>query len=1350
MSDFVHLHLHSSQSVLDGIGSAEDYASEAKRLEFDALTLTDHASVDGVLKFQKACQNVQIKPNFGVEFYIVDDIYKKPKEEKRNHILLLAKNNAGFTLICKLLSIANIDGFYYKPRISFSLLTEYDLSNVVVLTACCASFILHPKAETILTQLQECNADIFFEIMPHVDFLPQLVVHETIKRLREKFDIPLVATADVHYPRKEDKKIKDVVTAIQKKTSLEEVLKNQKTVGDLYLKTRKEMFQSFMEQGHWDKEEIIEALNNTLVVSNLCNLTIGKRKMLLPIVPQLKSEIENGVSEAEILKKLCFEGYKEIFGDNIQNSPEYYERFNSELKTIVSKQFERYFLIVWEVTNWCRTNNIMYGPRGSCGGSLIAFLLRINTVDPLKFGLLFSRFIDLQRDSLPDIDLDLAHNKRHLVRLHLEDLYGKNNVVGISTTLTLKAKSVVRDVSRVFNVPLNEVGDFCKGIKATETIEMYSEGEGSWFAEKYPEVIEYATKMEGMIKSKGVHPAAIVVSERNLNEGTKGCICRRKGEYVANWDIDDCEYMGLIKFDFLGLNTLSMLTEAKYLIQENHGKNIDYERLSLRDKNVYKTISNGNTVGIFQFSTYLLTDFAIKCNIQRFKDLAVALAIVRPGPLETGMVDEYLKRKTERVWEKQHPLYEEITKETLGILAYQESVMQVIYKMAGLSYSIADKIRKIISKKRDSKEFEQYREMFINGCLKEKTFNKKEAEQFWEHLLRWAGYGFNRCLSQDTVITRVSANQHTGREISVKDLYNDWNSKKSVGKALRWRGLKILSMQDDGIVRDGKAINIYCNGIKDVYEVTTFSGKKIKVTKNHRLLTQDGYKTTEHLTLDDSLIILSKWEKIKKGPLGQRAKGKTYSGCGVPYGKENPAYIDGRQIFLNNAKEKVLIRSQKKCEKCKKDSQNERFEFAHIKSLEENNGNYSKYHNENNILFLCNSCHKKLDYDKGERKTRYSKGFPTKADRIISINHVGKEETYDLEMENEEHNFIANGIVSHNSHAVEYATVAYWTMYVKTYYPKEFILASLNCSDLKKKELIEEARKLGMKIVPPKVGLSNSKKWTVKDNLLLTPFVELNGIGDAEVEKIAKYKRKPSLKGIFNVKRQVEQETKIEKLLNNIQAFDENPNSYPENINQYLKEPLFDVDIKMNIENKGYRNTSVSKCQKCSLRSECKSPIVTQIGITNITILGEYPSKEDDVHGKPFIGRVGDILWEELRRNGLKRELFNVMHVCRCYTNDVKSIQKKQIQECFKYSEEEILENETKIVLALGNTPVFALLKQEGGIMKLSGKNEYIKSINSHVYFCISPSNILRDDSKKGLFSSGIKVFADKIKELSE
>lgn len=1239
MEKFVHLHLHSSQSVLDGIGSAEAYVNEAKRLEFDALTLTDHASVDGVLKFQKACQNAQIKPNFGVEFYIVDDIYKKPKEEKRNHILLLAKNNAGFTLICQLLSIANIDGFYYKPRISFSLLTEYDLSNVVILTACCASFVLHPKAEVILKQLQECNADIFFEIMPHVDFLPQLVVHETIKRLREKFDIPLVATADVHYPKKEDKKIKDIVTAIQKKTSLEEVLKNQKTVGDLYLKTRKEMFQSFMEQGHWDKGEIIEALNNTLIVSNLCNLTIGKRKMLLPIVPQLKPEIENGVSEAEILKKLCFEGYREIFGDNIQNSPEYYERFNSELKTIVSKHFERYFLIVWEVINWCRANDVMHGPRGSCGGSLIAFLLRINTVDPLKFGLLFSRFVDESRQDLPDIDIDISHNKRHLVRLHLEDLYGKNNVVGISTTLTLKAKSVVRDVSRVFNIPLNEVGDFCKGIKATETIEMYSEGEGSWFAEKYPEVIEYATKMEGMIKSKGVHPAAIVVSERNLNEGTKGCICRRKGEYVANWDIDDCEYMGLIKFDFLGLNTLSMLTEAKYLIKENHGKDIDYERLSLRDKNVYKTISNGNTVGIFQFSTYLLTDFAIKCNIQRFKDLVVALAIVRPGPLETGMVDEYLKRKTERVWEKQHPLYEEITKESLSLLIYQEQAMQVIYKMAGLSYSIADKIRKIISKKRDSKEFEQYKDMFINGCLKEKTFNKKEVEQFWEHLLRWAGYAFNKCLSGTTEIY-VNSKRYGWQKLTIKEAHR-----------FHCHGVKFetFSLCEDGVIRLKPIKDIVFNGIKKVAKVTATQGYSIVVTLNHRLLTEDKnkkreYKKVEDVTLNDKLVI-------------------------------------AKDIF----------------------------------------GKLQLGHTE----------------------------YQTSTAKIISINHAGKEETYDLEMENEEHNFIANGIVSHNSHAVEYATVAYWTMYVKTYYPKEFILASLNCSDLKKKELIEEARKLGMKIVPPKVGLSNSKKWTVKDNLLLTPFVELNGIGDAEVEKISKYKRKPSLKGIFNVKRQVEQETKIEKLLNNIQAFDENPNSYPENINQYLKEPLFDVDIKMNIENKGYRNTSVSKCQKCSLRSECKSPIISQIGTTNITILGEYPSKEDDVHGKPFIGRVGDILWEELRRNGLKRELFNVMHVCRCYTNDVKSIQKKQIQECFKYSEEEILENETKIVLALGNTSVFALLKQEGGIMKLSGKNEYIKSINSHIYFCISPSNILRDDSKKGLFSSGIKVFADKIKELS-
>ena len=1240
MSNFVHLHLHSSQSVLDGYGDMNDYTNEAKRLGFGALTLTDHASIDGVLKFQKACDIAQIKPNFGVEFYIVDDIYKKINE-KRHHILLLAKNDVGFTLISQLLSIANIDGFYYKPRISFSLLTQYDLSNVVVLTACCASFIQHSKAETVLTELQECNADIFFEIMPHLDFQPQLEVHNTIKRLRKKFDIPLVATADVHYPKKEDKTIKDIITAIQEKKSLYEITHGQKTVGDLYLKTRKEMFDAFVKQGHWNKEEITEALDNTLVVSDLCSLKIAKKKMFLPLVPQLKLEVEKGVSEAEILKNLCFEGYKEIFGKDIEDSPEYYERFQEEFETIISKNFQRYFFIVWETINWCRNNNIMHGPRGSVGGCLIAYLLKINTVDPLKFGLLFSRFINEKRNDWPDIDADVSDSKRHLVKIHLEDLYGSENVVGISTTLTSKEKNVIRDVSRVFNIPLHEVNEFCKGIKNTDTLDDYSKSDGNWFTEKYPEVIEYAIKMKGMIKSKGVHPAAIIVSEKNLKNGFKGCICRRKGEYVSNWDLEDCEYMGLIKFDFLGLNTLSMLTEAKLLIKENHGKDIDYEKLSLRDKKVYETIANGNTIGVFQFSTYLLTDFAVKCNIQRFKDLAIALAIVRPGPLETGMVDEFLRRKSERVWEKQHPLYEEITKETFGTLIFQESVMQIVYKMAGLSYSVADSIRKIISKKRDGKEFEQYREMFVNGCLKEKTFNKQEAEQFWEHLLKWASYGFNKCVSGDTVVERVSSNpNYTGKKVAVKNLYESWHSAKPVGEALRRRGLKILSMHDDGIIREGRVINVFYSGTQDVYEIRTQSDKKIKVTKNHKLLTQDGYKVAEILTLNDYLIVQSEWGHVKKG-------------------------------------------------------------------------------------------------------------FLTTEDKIVSIKYVGVEDTYDLEMGNKEHNFIANGIVSHNSHAVEYATVAYWTMFVKTYYPQEFILASLNCSDLKKKELIGEAKKLGLKISPPKVGLSNNKKWTIKNNVLFMPFVELNGIGDAEVEKISKYRQKPSLKGFFNVKRQVEKETKIEKLLSDIQAFDEDITVYPENINQYLKEPIFDIDVKINVENKGYKNTSVIKCKKCSLSSECKSPIVSQMGTTNITIIGEYPSKEDDIHGKPLIGRVGDILWEELRKNGLKRELFNIMHISRCFTKDVKSIQKKQIDECFKYSKEEILENETKLILALGNTPLYAILKQEGGIMKLSGKSDYVKSLNAHVYFCISPSNVLRDDTKTEMFSLGIKTFSDKVKELN-
>lgn len=1076
-NDFTHLHLHTHYSILDGVGKVSEFVSEAKKLGFSSLAITDHGNVDGAIEFQNECVKNEISPIFGCELYIVKNIYNKDNNESRFHAVVLAKNEDGFKLICKWLTIANTNGFYKKPRISFKeiLEEENDLSNVIFLTACCASFILMSNAEEILKELSKRKANVYYEIMPHLNFPQQKIVHDKIKHLMALFPFPLVATGDVHYPQKDGDILRNVVVATKKKCLLKDV---ESSVGKMYVRGRKSIKSDFLKQGHWEESEIDLALDNTIEIAKQCNFKIEKRSVSLPTVPKLKKYLDKFTQE-KLLQKLCFEGYKKKFGSDIQDNEIYFNRFNREFGVITKKKFEGYFLIMWDLMKWCRSKDIMYGPRGSCGGCLVAYLLDISNVDPLKFNLLFERFLDEARSDFPDIDVDFEDRKRDIVKKYLEETYNVDNVAGISTFLTCKDRAIIRDVSRTLGISLFEVNNFAKSIPADMSIDEVEDTFG--FKQKNPMAIEFSSKLNGMIKSSGQHPAAVIISSNSLRDGNNCVICRRKGEYIVNWGIEHSEFMGLIKFDILGLNSLSVLKESQRLIFKNHNKEIIYENLPLDDKKTYELISSGNTEGMFQISTSLLSNFCHKCGVNDFNDLVAALALVRPGPLENGLADEYISRKHGKKWGRKHEIYEDITKNSLGILCYQEQIMQIINRVAGLPFSIADKVRKIISKKKDVKELEKYREIFVNGCVNMNTFTKEEAEVFWEDLGKYASYAFNL------------------------------------------------------------------------------------------------------------------------------------------------------------------------------------------------------------------------------------------------------------------------------SHSVSYAMTSYWTAYIKTHFPDEFIMASLNCcSKSKKMEIVCEAKRMGKVLVPPKVGMSDASTWKLKDNCLYIPFCEIKGIGQSEIAKClnGKMKSKLSLSAHFKVstkKEQAKNESKTESLLRKMDSFNPDIKSFPSDINQYLMNSYFSVRNDVNIKNNRYRNLDILKCKNCELINECSRPVLTEIGKTNITILGDAPGRNDDETRKPLIGKVGDVLWKELLKYKLKREYFNIMNVCRCYPSETKTPQKKHIEKCFAYSSEEIKKNDTKIILALGNIPLYAVSKRDGGIMKMSGKSEYIKDLDSFVYYCIHPSSVLRDDEKQNMFSDGIKFFANQV-----
>ena len=744
-SEFCHLHLHNEYSYLDGMGTAKQYCKKAKSLGFAHLALTNHGNVDGAIQFQKTSEEEGIIPIIGCELYIVPNEMVKEKGDKKGHITVLVKNQKGWKELNKILTYANLKGFYSKPRIGFDYLLSCDLSGLVILTACSHSFLHLQNGEGFLWNLSEQmpKDSLYIELMPH----PGNEFKEHNKRLKEwkeKYGLKFVATNDCHYVEKEDWQTQEVLLAIQTHSKMNDLKRWKFDIHGLHLRSAGEMISAFKAQDFFSEETYLQAMKNTMKIAELCqDFKIKKKEIVLPRV------YPEQVDEFNELRKWALKSLFEKFEGKLYGNlkyKRYLKRMNYELKIINEKGFFRYFLVVTKLVKWCRDNKIMVGPgRGSVGGSLVAYLLKITTIDPIKYKLLFSRFINKNRIDFPDIDLDFEDIKREKVKQYLQEQYGDENVFGISTFLTMKGRAVIRDVARAFDIPLKEVNEFTQtmpgGDEERGLVSLHANGQGSWFLEKYPEVVLHAQKLEGQIKSVGRHPAGVVVvpSKVSFEKGTsRGNLCLRNKTQVINWEMKDVDYVGLIKLDILGLNTLTILNAVKEQIPE-----IQFEKIVPNDKKIFRKISQGDTVGLFQFSTGLMTDTCKRLGIDCFGDMVASVALVRPGPMYSGMLDDYVQRKRGKNWKRKHPIYEEITKNTYGVLVYQEQIMQVISKMAGLPYSTSDEIRRVIGKKRDVREFEPFKKQFVEGCLKKKTFDKNEAQNFWDGLLEWSSYGFN-------------------------------------------------------------------------------------------------------------------------------------------------------------------------------------------------------------------------------------------------------------------------------------------------------------------------------------------------------------------------------------------------------------------------------------------------------------------------------------------------------------------------------------------------------------------------------------------------------------------------------
>ena len=758
---FVHLHVHSYYSLMDGLNSPADLVKAAKDAGQNSIAITDHGTLASHREFQIACKEQGIKPILGVEAYIspTDRFDRSSKTDKSiqayNHIILLAKNKKGLQNINALQELAWNEGFYHKPRIDREILNEY-AEGIIVLSGCLNGLVSkaiekedYSEARLLLKNFQKTfHEDFYVEVQSHNP--PQ--VNEKLLELADELGIKAVATGDAHFAKGEDKVLEEAMLILStnpkmdKEADFDESRKMKDMLDrfnylypdrrisfqdyNLFIQTREEIENDFKKAGI-DRVDIFE---NTLEISDKVQSYDFYQNLDLLPVPKTNAD--------DKLSDMSFAGLKKLGLDNNQI---YIDRLNEELDIIKQKKFASYFLVVADMINWAKSQDMLVGPgRGSAAGSLVCYTIGITDVDPIKYDLLFFRFINPERNDFPDIDTDFEDRRRKEVKEYLKKKF--KHVASISTYTYFKDKGVIRDAARVFMVPL---GDVNKALKSVDTFEDYLGSPNTKeFRTKYPEVTWLAERLRGKIRSVGVHAAGVVVAKDDIRkyapvESREDAQDKVSGRIpVVAYDMDTVADIGLIKLDALGLKTLSVISDTLKSIKQRYNIDIDLSSLDLNDENVYKVLSEGYTKGVFQAEATPYTNLLMKMGVSTFEDLAASNALVRPGAMDT-VGPSYIKRKHgDEAVRFVHPIMKPFTENTFGVIIYQEQVMQACVHLGGMTWSEADKVRKIIGKKKDAKEFDQFQDKFIQGASLH--ISKSEAEQLWKTFEAHAGYSFNR------------------------------------------------------------------------------------------------------------------------------------------------------------------------------------------------------------------------------------------------------------------------------------------------------------------------------------------------------------------------------------------------------------------------------------------------------------------------------------------------------------------------------------------------------------------------------------------------------------------------------
>ncbi len=762
-ADFVHLHLHTEYSLLDGANSLDGLIKKAVELHMPAVAVTDHGNLFAALDFYLKATKAGIKPIIGCELYVAPGSrFEKSgtasqHDESFHHLILLARNKDGYKNLVKLVTKAYLEGFYYKPRIDKELLRQHS-DGLIGLSACLSGeiprLLLQGRYDDAKKAALEYlsilgNENFYFELQDN-GIPEQEVANRELIRLSADTGIPLVATNDCHYLNKEDHKSHDALLCIQTGKTVKDANRMRFSSDTFYVKSPEEMKKSFA--------HVPQAISNTIIIAERCNLEMEFGKYHLPHFP-----VPEGATRESYMAELSRSGLEERFGEieavrgaGSIDREAYKKRLEFEIEMLGKMGFAGYFLIVWDFIRYAKEHDIPVGPgRGSAAGSLVAYSLRITDLDPIPYNLLFERFLNPERISMPDIDVDFCMDRREEVLKYVTEKYGQDHVTQIITYGTMLAKGVLRDVGRVLDIPYSEVDRVAKlvpntlGITLEKAMEQEPKLRDLKKDPRMAELIEIALNLEGQVRHASKHAAGVVISEEPLTEYLP-LFKTPKDEIITQFDMKGVEKIGLVKFDFLGLRTLTVIHKAVETINQRlfraplaKTEQFVISRIPFDDAKTYELLSRGETSGIFQLESSGMTDIVVKMKPQCFEDLIALVALYRPGPLQSGMVDDFIKRKkgsTKITYEL--PELEAILKDTYGVIVYQEQVMQIARTLAGYSLGGADLLRRAMGKK-DPEVMAKEKVPFLKGAEK-LGVNLKKAEAIFDLMAKFAEYGFNK------------------------------------------------------------------------------------------------------------------------------------------------------------------------------------------------------------------------------------------------------------------------------------------------------------------------------------------------------------------------------------------------------------------------------------------------------------------------------------------------------------------------------------------------------------------------------------------------------------------------------